>query len=96
MARALNKVMRRKGQVFADRYYARLLETPKQAALAVHYVLRNRDVHQARAGREVPQRPDPCASDSWREHWPPLVVAARWWMLCVGVTLYTERTASAA
>ena len=42
-------MMRRKGQVFADRYYARLLETPKQAALAVHYVLRNRDVHQARA-----------------------------------------------
>jgi len=35
MARALNKVMGRKGPVFADRYHAHLLASPRQGANAV-------------------------------------------------------------
>ncbi|HZX97143.1 MAG TPA: transposase, partial [Myxococcales bacterium] len=41
MARALNKVMSRRGPVFADRYHALLLRSPRQAANAVRYVLEN-------------------------------------------------------
>ena len=35
MARALNKVLRRKGTVFADRFHAHVLKTPTEAARAV-------------------------------------------------------------
>ena len=50
MARALNKVMRRNGTVFADRYYAHILKTPTEAARAVRYVLENWRVHAERGG----------------------------------------------
>jgi REP element-mobilizing transposase RayT len=85
MARALNKVMKRRGQVFADRYHAHLLRTPREAALAIRYVLENWRVHAERDGRHVPSGiADPRCSDGWRDHAPPLVRSPEWWMLCVG------------
>ena len=84
MARALNKVMHRKGAVFADRYHARLLASPREARYAVGYVLQNWRVHALREGRPVPSGVDPLSSDAWREHWPPLVAEAEWWLLRVG------------
>ena len=96
MARALNKVMRRRGPVFADRYHAHQLQSPREAAYALQYVLDNRAVHALREGREPPAGIDPYCSDAWREHWPPLVVEARLWLLCVGVPKHKEVIMEAA
>jgi len=84
MARALNKVMGRRGPVFADRYHAHLLTSPREAAHAVRYVLENRVVHAEREGWSVPEGIDPYSSMAWRDHSPPLVAAPFWWMLRVG------------
>ena len=45
MAKALNRVMKRKGRVFADRYHSRILRTPTEVRRAVHYVLQNHTKH---------------------------------------------------
>lgn len=87
MARALNRVMRRRGPVFADRYHAHLLESPTEASRAIVYVLRNRRVHAEREQRPPPVGIDPCSSDAWRDHSPPLVAEAEWWTLRVGAKL---------
>src|SRR3954452_20592176 len=62
MARALNSVMRRRGPVFADRYHAHLLTSPREAANAIRYVLENRVVHAMRNGDPAPSGIDPCCS----------------------------------
>ena len=85
MARALNKVMKRRGPVFADRYHAHLLASPREAAHALRYVLQNWRVHAEREGRPSPVGVDPYCSTAWRSRGPPLVAEPRWWMLCVGV-----------
>ena len=51
MAKALNRVMQRRGAVFADRFHAHLLRTPTEVKYALSYVLRNHTVHAERAGR---------------------------------------------
>jgi REP element-mobilizing transposase RayT len=84
MARALNKVMRRKGQVFPDRYHAHRLASPQEARRAVTYVLENRAVHALRLGQPAPPGVDPCCSQAWRDHSPPLVAEPRSWMLNAG------------
>jgi REP element-mobilizing transposase RayT len=85
MARALNKVMHRRGPVFADRYHAHLLRTPREAAHAVRYVLENWTVHACREGWVVPRGVDPCCSAASHDPAPPMVVEPPWWMLRVGV-----------
>src|SRR6266436_4666642 len=93
MARALNKVMSRRGPVFADRYHAHLLESPREAFQAVRYVLENWAVHAEREGQRRPVGADPFSSAS-RHEGPPLVAEAEWWMLRVGIE--RARTRSAA
>ena len=44
-AKALNKHWRRKGSVFADRYHARQLRTPREVRSALIYVLHNARHH---------------------------------------------------
>lgn len=58
LARALNKLIGRKGQVFEDRYHARVLRSPREAYNAIRYVMRNHEVHAKRDGRTVSPRPD--------------------------------------
>jgi putative transposase len=41
VARGLNRMMRKKGRVFADRYHAHVLRTPTEVKRAVHYVRNN-------------------------------------------------------
>ena len=89
MARALNGVMRRRGPVFADRYHAHLLRSPREAANAVRYVLQNWRVHGL--GRDDASEPDPYSSAGAQHRGPPLVAQPQWWMLCVGVTLVDDR-----
>jgi REP element-mobilizing transposase RayT len=47
VARGLNKHWKRKGKVFADRYHARILRTPKEVRAAIVYVLNNTRKHSA-------------------------------------------------
>ncbi len=91
MARALNKVMRRSGPVFADRYHARRLGSPREARTALRYLLDNWRVHAAREHRPPPEGVDPRCSAALRDHAPPLVAAASWWMLRVGASLTSHQ-----
>jgi REP element-mobilizing transposase RayT len=59
LARGLNKLMGRHGQVLADRYHEHILRTPSEVRRAVHYVRRNHDKHVAQRGGH----PDPSAVD---------------------------------
>ena len=95
MARALNKVMGRKGQVFADRYHAHLLRSSREAAHAVRYVLDNWRIHAQRDGRPLPTGVDPYCSAAWSGCVPALVAEPQWWMLLVGVYRFTERPMAA-
>jgi hypothetical protein len=52
IAKAWNKLWRRSGSVFADRYHDRILKTPREVRNALRYVLGNGKKHAA-AGREV-------------------------------------------
>jgi REP element-mobilizing transposase RayT len=89
MARSLNRLWRRRGTVFADRYHDQILRTPPQVRNALRYVLNNARKHRVPIART---RPDPCSSgrwfDGWRD-WKALgstapVVRARTWLLNVG------------
>ncbi len=54
IARGLNRVMGRRGQVFADRYHAHVLRTPEEVRRALAYVLGNFASHARRRGERVP------------------------------------------
>jgi len=45
VAKRLNKLWRRKGKVFPDRYHARILRTPRECRIALIYVLQNSRKH---------------------------------------------------
>src|SRR5712671_6247423 len=85
IAKALNRLMARKGTVFADHYHSRILRSPTQVGNAIAYVLMNFLHHfpdeAARYG-DVPCDP---FSSAWRERGrDPPVVPARTWLLVVG------------
>jgi len=82
MARALNRVMQRRGAAFADRYHAHLLRTPTEARHARNYVLSNWRVHAQREGRPLPRGNDPFSSAACE---PGVTCSPRFWMLCVGI-----------
>jgi putative transposase len=54
LARALNRVMERKGKVFADRYHARILRTPTETFRCLMYILKNARKHAKSHGRTYP------------------------------------------
>ena len=51
LARALNRLATRTGKVFADRYHARILKTPREVRRALAYVLNNARRHGLIRGR---------------------------------------------
>lgn len=61
IARRLNRATKRKGQVFADRYHAHILRTPREVRNAVRYVMNNSRTHAKRAGRPWRWAIDPYA-----------------------------------
>ena len=92
LARALNGLWRRKGRVWAGRYFAQLVRSPRVMRNALHYVLNNARRHGVRLGREVV---DPFSSGRWFSGWlegdlslvAPLhapVVEPRFWLLREG------------
>ena len=97
IARALNKLWRRRGTVFADRYHDHVLRTPREVRNALHYVMHNAR-HHAAAGRMVlsPHPIDLYCSAAWftgfveqitvrgLEHVPCPIRPARTWLLGSG------------
>ena len=93
MARALNRAHDRRGPVWADRYHARILRTPREVRNALVYVIGNWRHH---GGDRYPlQSIDPYTSAPWfdgfREKLLPLpegaerpTAAARTWLLGTG------------
>ena len=89
IARAVNRALNRRGRVWATRYHARALTTPRAVRNALVYVLNNFRKH-SRAGTEL----DPCSSGQWFSGWlgsraavnlgPPPVALARSWLLRIG------------
>ncbi len=49
LAKRLNRLFGRRGQVFADRYHARDLRTPREVRAALAYVLMNSNKHSGRS-----------------------------------------------
>jgi REP element-mobilizing transposase RayT len=94
VARRLNGAIGRSGRVFADRFHAEVLDTPRRARNAIAYVLLNGRRHVAKMGL-VPRdgwdvRTSAAFFDGWTQpcdlevdHDAP-VVPARSWMLNVG------------
>jgi putative transposase len=85
IAKALNRLMQRKGAVFADHYHASQLRSPTQVANAIAYVLLNFLHHfpaeAARRARDVRDR----FSSAWSEPGTdPPVVGPRTWLLSIG------------
>ncbi|MEQ9502945.1 MAG: transposase [Deltaproteobacteria bacterium] len=66
LARRLNNALKRRGQVFSDRYHAHVLRSPREARHAIAYVLLNARKHAAQGGHTLPQRwIDPYSSARW-------------------------------
>ena len=94
IARAVNRIARRNGRVFADRYHVHMLPTPREVHRALRYVLLNARRHAAaaRAAATRAVRLDPASSARWFDGWTcarhaddrPPVARARTWLLAVG------------
>jgi len=96
LARAVNRVFRRRGPVLADRYHLRVLRTPTEVRGALAYVLLNARRHSRKASGVL--RCDPASSGRWFDGWrrrpevhrsqaglrSPPVARARSWLLRVG------------
>ncbi len=86
LARAINKALRRRGKVWADRHHRRELTKPREVRNAIAYVLLNHRKHGAHdvllfGASTTTERPsfDPCSSfayfDGWTARFTPLVAA---------------------
>jgi REP element-mobilizing transposase RayT len=69
---SVKRVVRRRGQVFADRFHQEIIETPRQARNALAYVLNNWRKHREdRDGRATTWLVDPFSTgagfNGWRE-----------------------------
>src|SRR5574340_214065 len=94
LAKGLNRMMGRKGKVFADRFHAHVLATPAETRNAIAYVLLNQRSHRARGGERLGRgAPDPFSSagcfDGWRERPGPLEIprvtsSPQTWLLATG------------
>src|SRR5205814_10123840 len=76
IAGALNRLWRRRGRVFGDRYHAHDLKTPREVRHALCYVLQNARKHAAQARVFMPTNwIDPYSSarafDGWRRRPSP-------------------------
>jgi REP element-mobilizing transposase RayT len=89
MARALNRAWQRTGKVFADRYHAHVLRTPREVRNALAYVLGNARKHGVRLVAAL----DPFSSGRWFDGWSDgrggadrdaPVARARTWLLRIG------------
>jgi putative transposase len=83
IARAVNRVLGRRGRVWGERFHARDLRTPREVRNALVYVLQNHRKHG-----DAGARFDACSSARWFEGWKvrlrgpwssaPVVTARTW------------------
>jgi hypothetical protein len=71
LARAINKVLGRKGPVWGDRWHGVALTSPRQVRHALAYVLMNHGKHAASQGLDDAPWLDPCSSGPWFDGWRP-------------------------
>ena len=88
VAKAINRVLGRRGKVWSDRYHCRALRTPREVRNGLIYVLLNGRKHHV-TGREI----DTCSSGPWFGGWehrveaprgPTPVREPRTWLLRIG------------
>jgi putative transposase len=82
----LNRLMGRRGAVYADRYHAHVLQTPAEVRNALTYVLGNFASHAARRGEPLPAGfvdPYSSAAAVGPDGLPPPVSRPRSWLLAV-------------
>ena len=94
MAKGLNRLMERRGSVFADRYHARVLRSPTEVRRVLVYVLGNGRKHLPRVGHQLRDGwRDPFSSAAWfhgwalsmgTPHFPAPVAPPRTWLLASG------------
>jgi hypothetical protein len=93
VAKALNRMMGRRGAVFADRYHAHVLRTPAEVRNALADVLLNHQSHMLRIGaRAQGGRTDRYSSAATFDGWsdgiepeaPTVTAPARSWLLRAG------------
>lgn len=82
MAKALNRALWRRGTLWADRYHARALTTPRAVRYALLYVLQNWKKHVP-GGRGLEPRSSAGWFSGWRNALPtapgsPVAVAGTW------------------
>jgi REP element-mobilizing transposase RayT len=80
LARRLNAVLGRRGPLFATRYHARALRTPREVRAAIRYVLLNARHHAAERGVRLARCwVDPFSSAPWFDGWrAPMRTGAPW------------------
>jgi len=97
IARGVNRAAGRSGKLWADRFHARVLRSPREVRLAVCYVLQNTRRH-ATTERELvdPSWIDPRSSGPWFDGWrslphgfdpplgPPPTSPSQTWLLSRG------------
>lgn len=93
LARCINRFAGRFGRVFSDRYFARILRTPREVRNSTAYVLLNCRRHASQHGRKLMANwMDDCSSgrffDGWRDRQPgppsdeqPTVTPPGTWLL---------------
>jgi hypothetical protein len=69
ITRGLNKLWKRTGTVWSDRYHAVLLRTPKQVRNVLNYILQNARRHGRGWRLRDKVRPDPFSSGLWFDGW---------------------------
>ena len=98
IAKGLNNELDRRGRVFADRFFSRILKTPQEVRATLAYVLNNRLHHMAQKGGDSAcvSEADPCSSGPWFDGWKmqpapgdpyrgaPPCAAPRTWLLSRG------------
>ena len=68
IARGVNRVWRRDGKLFRDRFDGRVIRTPREARNLLAYVLLNAHKDYARTGGTLLGL-DPCSSGRWFDGW---------------------------
>jgi REP element-mobilizing transposase RayT len=75
VARAVNRIFRRRGAVLVERFHLHVLRTPREVRNALAYVLLNARKHLGRLGVRG-SRIDPASSGRWFEGWRDARAAA--------------------
>jgi REP element-mobilizing transposase RayT len=74
IAHAINRLARRRGRLFADRYHTHELKTPSEVRNGLAYVLLNARHHAHERGAKLPARwMDPYASGDYFDGWAVVV-----------------------